>query len=176
MSDDSAVHLGFKRITPENFAVPDISRAFAKDQEAWIAWFSEVRLSEQVPEAIHRLFEVARGAVLYGWFYYPLLTVGHEQCFRLLEAAARAAESLTRSPAVTSAGAGDPYFQVIKRLLDAGLISTADSGRWDLARKIRNYGAHPTTPTILAPGPVRADLRLIADQINELFSRVASQK
>ena len=36
------------------------------------AAFLSVELDEKVPHEIKELFAVARGVLLYGWFFYPL--------------------------------------------------------------------------------------------------------
>ena len=44
-------------------------------------------MAEAVPAEIHDLFAVARGAMLYGYFFYPLYTLAAEQLYRVVEAA-----------------------------------------------------------------------------------------
>jgi hypothetical protein len=49
----------------------------------WAELFLESRLSPEVPDHVVELFEVARGAMCYGYFYYPLFTLGNEQLYRV---------------------------------------------------------------------------------------------
>ena len=49
----------------------------------------EPQLDDQVPRSIRQLFEVARGAMVYGAFYNPLYALGYEQLYRVSEAAAK---------------------------------------------------------------------------------------
>lgn len=63
------------------------TRSITADE--WAERLLAIELSQQVPDTIHELFEVARGATLYGSLYYALFTLGLEQAFRLAEAAAR---------------------------------------------------------------------------------------
>jgi hypothetical protein len=43
-----------------------------------------------VPLNIRKLFETARGNLIYSLMFYPLLTLGAEQLFRVLETSASA--------------------------------------------------------------------------------------
>lgn len=47
----------------------------------------DINLTEKAPLEVRRMFEVARGAVVYGYFFYPLYVLGAEQLFRVAEAA-----------------------------------------------------------------------------------------
>jgi hypothetical protein len=49
--------------------------------------FLEPILCKETPKDIINLFEVARGCLLYGYFYYPLYTIGIENLYRVLEGA-----------------------------------------------------------------------------------------
>jgi hypothetical protein len=42
------------------------------DGNDWARHFLAVELHEDVPADVHDLFAVARGTMLYGWFFYPL--------------------------------------------------------------------------------------------------------
>jgi hypothetical protein len=88
--------LGFKRLTAENWSDPDpVNRHFARispiagpvsmEGGDWAREFLAVSVADHVPKEVADLFAVARGAMLYGWFFYPLFRIGEEQLFRLLE-------------------------------------------------------------------------------------------
>jgi hypothetical protein len=55
-----------------------------------------------VPEPIRELFDVARGAMIYGWFFYPLFRLGEDQLHRVVEAAVVARYTRRRKPPATS--------------------------------------------------------------------------
>ncbi len=88
---------GFKNITSENWLEPDpILRGFVKltlhgpEQITSDDLFDDIlehRLSEFVPREVKALYEVARGAMCYGYFFYPLYTLTYEQLFRVAETA-----------------------------------------------------------------------------------------
>jgi hypothetical protein len=169
---DADVVMGFKRITPENFICADLSRAFGlADANQWIGWFNEICVGDHVPEPVRRLFELARGSMIYGWLYYPLLSVGFEQCGRCLEAGVRHAAALYfDSPPPDRQKT--PYRSLVRRMIAAGHIPKAHEAQWLAAVQLRNAAAHPTTPTIWMPGNARATLGTTADRLNGLFDSV----
>jgi hypothetical protein len=83
---DSSKTFGFKRITAENWQDADVPRLFGlTTPDNWIGAHLQPQLSPNVPQEIAALFEVARGSMIYGWFFYPLITLGAEQCYRVLD-------------------------------------------------------------------------------------------
>jgi hypothetical protein len=97
--EDRMAELRFKRLTVDNWQRPDpglsifvrlslqdgSTRPISGDD--WAREILAIELSERVPLEIRRLFAVARGALVYGYFFYPLYTLGAEQLFRVAEAA-----------------------------------------------------------------------------------------
>src|SRR5919202_1342535 len=89
--------IGIKILTTENWLQPDpTSTIFAQVSSSdgsvspmsgndWVALFLKPSLVEAVPEDVRKLFEVARGALAYGYFFYPLYTLAGEQLFRVAE-------------------------------------------------------------------------------------------
>ena len=79
--------LGLKKITLDNWLVPEEIPNFwvkiSNDSNTekpyscgdWVAEILKPQLSENVPEEIVSLFEVARGALVYGNLFYPLYTL-----------------------------------------------------------------------------------------------------
>lgn len=79
-----------KRITPQNWLEHDLTGAPASvELQAWRETFMAVKLDDSVPEEIAAMFEAARGCILYGWFFSPLVMLGVEHCYRVLEAGLR---------------------------------------------------------------------------------------
>lgn len=76
--------LGFKMLSPENWLEPEwfmgtfktIKESTISDisQDDWFKRFFKAQLDPNVPLEIRKLFEVARGAATYGYFFYPLYT------------------------------------------------------------------------------------------------------
>ena len=80
----------FKRLTQTNWFEPDptggafgeINLATGEERqmtaERWAERILAVGLSEAVPVEVRDLWEVARGVLVYGFFFYPLYTLGDE--------------------------------------------------------------------------------------------------
>ncbi len=96
MSEQRKLRHQFKHITVSNLGDADeqsllwmqITSA-AKTQADWVNYFFRPIPNDSVPDNIVALLEVARGAMIYGLFFCPLVTLGSEQCYRVLEAAIR---------------------------------------------------------------------------------------
>ncbi len=91
-------NFGFKRLTPDNWLETDpVSTLFEtllpEEQkqpitgQEWVRRILEPSLKDTVPLEIRRLFEVARGAMVYGYLFYPLYTLATEQLNRVVETA-----------------------------------------------------------------------------------------
>ena len=78
MSENS----GFKCLNPNNWLQPDFGPVLWPDPEGappGTGWLIDVlgpQLSASVPSEVLKLFEVARGAIVYGYLFYPLMTLG----------------------------------------------------------------------------------------------------
>lgn len=106
----------------------------------------------------------ARGALVYGCFFYPLYTLAAEQLFRVIEAAiVHRCEQL-----------GAPNMRNLQSqitwLINRGIIPSAEADRWDAARQLRNIASHPTNQAIFTPGMALNFLEGVANDINALFS------
>ena len=92
---------GIKRLTETNWSEPDEAtssfhtldgdgRARKMTGQDWAHHILQAQLQDCVPVEVRKLFEAGRGAVAYGYFFYPLFTLGMEQVFRVADAAAGA--------------------------------------------------------------------------------------
>ncbi|MDP9481519.1 MAG: hypothetical protein M3R38_38630 [Actinomycetota bacterium] len=90
--------LGFEKLTPENWLEPDsVMRAFGRLPdvgEPYVPTGEErvgdamgIELLEEVPLEVRRLFAAARGALCYGYFFYPLYALAGEQLAPVAETA-----------------------------------------------------------------------------------------
>jgi hypothetical protein len=147
------------------------TRSITADE--WAERLLAIELSDQVPDTIHELFEVARGAMLYGSLYYPLFTLGLEQAFRLAEAAARLK---AKSLGIATAHKGKPrkYYDLLQDLAARGVMTTKEEVEWSFLRKFRNLTSHPEQQMILSPPYALNMLHRIADTINRLFQTPAT--
>ncbi len=131
---------GFKTITLENWDQPDkvsvkmapLSRsAFAEESKGnpFLEYILRPHLKEDVPYEIRRLFEVARGAMVYSYFFYPLFTIALEQLFRVGEAAIKAKVALCNTGKSSSHLVGQ-----IEILQEAGVLDEPTAFRWQQLR------------------------------------------
>ena len=173
MNDTPDIHFGIKRITQANWKSPEIPEMLGNmSQEIWLREHLAPKLNPEVPENIAALYEVARGAMIYGWFFYPLITLGAEQCMRVLETAVRiCCENngiKTKSESKDGKVFDTTFTKNIKALIKKNIIPEKDEKMWMAAKDIRNYASHPERQSILPPGMTLANLKITADRLNYL--------
>jgi hypothetical protein len=145
------VEIGFKRLTPENWLEPaSVMRVFRYSAEEWVHDITAVRLSEDVPLEVRKLFAAARGAVCYGYFFYPLYALASEQLARVAEAAVSRKYEATGGPKrVRRTPRSKPrkatFEEKLKYLEDQGIIAGPDVIWWGAIREARNDARTPRT-------------------------------
>ena len=132
---------GFKRLSLENWLTVDpVWDAFANSEPSeWVHDLLKVNLDPVVPLAIRKLFETARGTLVYGLMFYPLLTIGTEQLFRVLEAAATNKCMAMNAPAKIK-----NFSHKIKWLSENNTIAKEQYIRWNSIRQLRNQVSQPS--------------------------------
>ncbi len=166
----------FKLISNKNFTEPDVSRFFPNfTQQSWIDFHLRPRLNPTVPEEIILLYETVRGSMIYGWFFYPLLTLASEQCYRILEVAAHKKCEQLNIPTERILKSGKhrtrDFSELIQELKTYGAINIGDSHKWDAGRSLRNTTSHPQQRMILVPGQTLSILTITVNLINNLFEK-----
>lgn len=174
MADDIDTLHGFKRITADNLLEPDYgSGFFSRGSEGCVEVFSSVAIDEHVPPSIAAQLEVVRGAMIYGWLYYPLLTLGAEQCHRILESGARlrCQQLGIKVVRITKEGEERPrsFTALQNDLIKAGAIAEADRAMWETGRDLRNWTSHPDNQSILMPGHAHTILSRTVELLGKLF-------
>lgn len=135
--------------------------------EDWVSAFSGFELTEDVPETVRELFEVARGSLAYGYFFYPLCTLACEQLLRVAEAAAEEKCKLIKAPKKKT----NRFKDKIQYLSDEGFISHQDFILWDSFRGLRNNSSHPERQSKFSLGMIVPILEEVSSEINKLFSK-----
>jgi hypothetical protein len=134
---------GFKEITKNNWLDPDDAlKGFvrmSKDGKAqpitsdeYLHSILESKLLEAVPVEVKSLFEVARGAMIYGYFFYPLYTLATEQLFRVAEAAVAHKCKELQAPKSTKT-----FEMMIEWLANEEVISRLELPKWDAVRHLK---------------------------------------
>ena len=173
---------GFKQLTLDNWLEPDLRLSALSHYplhslrdgsnrpatcDMWARAFLAVDLGEHVPLEVRRLFAVARGALLYGCFFYPHYTLGAEQLLRVAEAAVG---HKCRQLGVPEAKLEKMRFQQrVAHLVADGVIPLAAQEQWEICRELRNMASHPADQASLPPGIAIGGLRTTAADIDRLF-------
>jgi hypothetical protein len=167
--------LGFKEITVENWMKPDgILKGFVRisfngvvssiSGEDYVQNILEPKLINKTPIEVLKLFEVARGIMVYGYFFYPLYAIGTEQLFRVLEAAINA-----RCKELNIPRSIQKLCAKINWLHENKNISDEFAEQLHVARKARNIVSHPDSQMILTPGNAIGAVKRIAVLISQLY-------
>lgn len=171
-----ATPLGFKKLTKENWKSPDpfndyfvmlnlyTGEKFKITDDERADEFLKIELDTSLPIEVRRQFEAARGAMLYGCFFYPLFALGADQLLRVAESAVTH-KCLIRGLAKKSAR----YEIKLQKLKDAGYLTADEYDEWDLLRKMRNESSHSKIQTVFPAFEAISILKNIAGKINRLF-------
>lgn len=167
------VQLGFKSLCLDNWMLPDplmnnlvmlkngvVSNMSAND---WAIPIFEPKLTDNVPSDILKLFEVARGLMLYGYFFYPIYTMAYEQLTRIAETSIN--HKCKEMGYTKPKGA---FAQKIDWLEKNAVIS--DKKKWHDIRELRNKASHPNDQTIITPNMAIDFLETITECINSLYA------
>jgi hypothetical protein len=163
-----------KTINHENWLLADPG---GKDRNAdagkWREALLGIRLDPAVDREVARMFEAARGGMLYGYFFQPLMAMGLEQCYRVLERGARA-RCLQADLAVSCAdsqGKQHPlsFGHNLRALAKLGLITEADLVLWHQARELRDWVADPAHQALLTLDHGVTALARAAELLGRLF-------
>lgn len=167
--------LGIKILTLENWMNPDPlmgnlvmldnNKLSIMSAEDWAVSILEPQLAETVPIEIRKLFEVARGSMLYGYFFYPLFTLAFEQLTRVAEAAVG-----EKCKQITASKSANTFQKRVAYLRKENVLSEEENAQWDALRNLRNIGSHPDQQTILPPGVTLGFVFGISGLINKLFA------
>jgi hypothetical protein len=177
---DNSGDSGVKQVTVENWMKADEASVIwrqmtsvAKTESQWAEFFLGPTLGPQVPKEISRLFEVARSAMMQSWFYYPLATLGMEQCFRLMETGARlrceAAGIATTKVSKSGKQIDTTFKEKIEAMRLQKIISDAHAQKWEAIRALRNFSSHPSRRSIFDPGQAQGTLVLLVETLKEMF-------
>lgn len=133
--------------------------------ERWAEKILSIAPPEAAPRDVKDLYEVARGALCYGCFFYPLYALGIEQSYRVLEAALKhKCNSLDAPASVTKS-----FAKMVEWLAVQGLLTTAQRDRWDAARRLRNMTSHAEQQSIRMPTDAVNSLYMAVEMIEMLF-------
>lgn len=175
MSTNTDSGLGFKSLTLENWRQEDtVASLFVfvsptgmitePSADDWVAIILEKKLGDFVPITVHKLFEVAKGTLCYGAFFYPLFTIGNDQIFRLFETALRMRCAHAPQKAQRN------FKELITWAVGCGVIAADRKEQWDAIRFLRNAASHLEDQWIQPPTSALTHLNLAVEIINGLYA------
>jgi hypothetical protein len=135
-----------------------------RTSDAWVNDILHSQLSDNIPDEIMRLFEVARGTMVYGYFFYPIFGLVYEQLSRVFEAAITCK--------CKSLGIPDKirvFKEKLEWLKGQGVITDREECSLQKVRRFRNRGSHPSDYAYFHAQEVLDFLKYIIPVINRLF-------
>lgn len=174
-AEDAA--FGIKRLSYENFLTPAFAALLFGDGlstrpylptpdfiRASIERFTSVALPEHVPETVWQMFEVAKGAMVYGLFFYPLYMLGEEHLSKLFE-------WIVKDQYAKRSGRATRKLKVaFDWLTQQHVFPEGEDLRWLAAYKIRNEASHPKMQSIATPASASRALHLMRYLIVHLYA------
>jgi hypothetical protein len=167
--------LGFKALTEANWSKPDpttllFGRLTADGPrsvtgEEWLKICLAPILNKSVPIQVRRIYEVSRGSLAYGYYFYPLYTLAYQQLYRVLDTATLYKCRAENAPKMET----NSFSKRIDWLFKQCFLPPEDRIVWDACRRLRNYYSHPEDQTIMGPNIALGELHVTADRINQLF-------
>jgi hypothetical protein len=159
-----------KKINQQNWLERDDSiNSFVTEQptgvpapisrQEWLDLLLKPQLQASVPREVQRLFEGARGALIYGYFYYALCIMGTVALFRVAEAALAYKCKELAAPQFPGPP-GLNFDEYIRWLGSQGVVQPAD---WRMISQARHSAAHPQIEEVITI------LEQVTERINALF-------
>jgi hypothetical protein len=167
--------MGSKRLTADNFLLPDpLSGEFTgRDGDGpaqrlsavdWAHEIRAVRLDGNVPEPVRNRFDLARGILRYGFFWYSLWVHGTVVSLQSAELALEVACDAAHGPKRLNSAESRIEWLEKRRFLAA-----ADAGTWTLLVGVRDALVEAGDGPILTPRKSLDVLQAVAQAINGLF-------
>lgn len=167
---------GFKQININNICEPDPTlRAFVKidtkgqfqpfSLKDYLKYIMALKLNKNVPRDIQAMFEVVKGAMAYGYYYYPLFWLAAEQVFKIAESAL-----LFKCKEMGAPKSKFRFAEMINWLTKKGIIHESEKDIWDAIRQLRNISYHPEQLMIFPPNMAIGTIHRILEKINIIFS------
>jgi hypothetical protein len=161
--------VSIKKITLENWNQPDPASISSEDNKngEYLKLILEPQLYNTVPEEVRDTFEVARATIIYGYYYYPLYTLGDQQIQRVGEAALwHKAKLLGILPAAKFIS----FKQFIELLKKHNAFDDDFHRRWTSLCSLRNSSSHAKKQSIYTPAMIIKSISVFISDVNKLFA------
>jgi hypothetical protein len=169
---------GFKNLSVDNWLVQDkamagIHRVLPNGSTHPVSpneWFNDLqkpKLVNSVPEEIQKLYEVARGVMIYGYFFYPIFTFASEQFTRIAETAINS--FILKIDIENKPKPRASFRKKIDWLLQNLILTEELYKKWNATVLLRNKFSHPSKQNIITPEMAIKLMDSITEDINFLF-------
>lgn len=131
-----------------------------------------IKMHPSVPSETRKMFDMLKGAIVYGFYYRPLFSLMGDQVYFVADAALYHKCKLLgiEEPEALS------FKERIEVLETMGIIHSDESFLWNAKRRLRNSIAHRTEQSLDWPPNEIAGLQLIADDVSRLFMPLFGNK
>jgi len=174
--------LSFKQLTPENWLEHDTTGSHivsvsptgvtsTPTGDGWATMILKPHLSEKTPNDLVELFEVARSALCYGFFFYPLYTLGSEQLYRVIESAVALKCEQEKAPKKVN-----KFKDRIEWLIKKGIIDQNFRDKFHAARELRNRASHMDRQFIYDQTMAIRGVAVAVELIDILFDAIGSDE
>jgi hypothetical protein len=169
--------MAIKSLTTENWLQPDadglsfIKAAGETDEmasEDWLALFLRVKLAAAVPENVRAAFEVARGALVYGYFFAPLFALVAEPLARAAQSAVYEKCQGLGVKTVSANGKQLHLSQALAWLRHHDCISRAELHQWEELFKFADAAA-ASKKSVPSAATIVKYFNSVGEKINALF-------
>jgi hypothetical protein len=121
-----------------------------------------VTVEEPVPFEVRRSFFFARNAMCYGFWYYPLITMGSQQLLRVADYATEVAGKANGLMPHRN------FRPRLDQLVAAGVIDPSHLQTWLFICRFRNKATHPEWQQVWGIPQTVQVVRMVADEIKAL--------
>lgn len=142
---------------------PDMSSRQLSPED-WLDEVLNAQLGANVPDEIHRLYEVARGAFAYGYCFYPLCALAMEQLYRVAEAAIT-----HKCQQIGTLASRSDFKGRIDWLKSNNIFDEKQAEQWHRIRGGRNAASHLEDQMIVTPDWAKQTFVILTKEINALF-------
>ena len=169
--------MGYKELTLDNYLVADkVMSIFCviehdgtprtQTADEWFENIHSLKIREDLPEELKRLMAVAQGSMIYGYYYYPLFTLGAEQFTRIADTAIKIKCECLNCPRQIKT-----FKQKVDWLFEQSKFSEAEKNQWLGTVKLRNKLAHPKDQWAITPAMAIDLMNNLYMKIEKLFSK-----
>lgn len=137
----------------------------ASEGGALVTRLGQLSLTDRVPKEVRKLFAAAKGAMCYGYLFYPLYAISEDRLYLAVERAVK-----IRS--IESGGPKKAFADAIGWLCKNGFIERDICILLGIMRKGRNEAMHAEFQTIVQPQTSIRFARRVGETINILFADV----